>query len=64
MNRTANETQETSNNIMKELGDQREKMNRQVDMVEFCLSLEQEYTCWSEISQVKDKCHEKKKYLR
>lgn len=33
MNRTANETQQTSDNIMKELGDQREKMNRQIDMV-------------------------------
>lgn len=33
MNRTANETQDTSNNIMRELGDQREKMVRQVDMV-------------------------------
>ena len=35
MNRTANQTQETSNNIMRELGDQREKMTRQVDMVYF-----------------------------
>lgn len=33
MNRVANETQNTSNNIMRELGDQKEKINNQIGMV-------------------------------
>jgi hypothetical protein len=33
MNRVANETQNTSNNIMRELGDQKEKINNQINMV-------------------------------
>jgi hypothetical protein len=33
MNRVANETQNTSNNIMKELGDQKEKIHNQINMV-------------------------------
>lgn len=52
MNRTANETQVTSNNIVKELGDQREKMNRQADIVSECHILEQEYQGWHQAGQV------------
>ena len=37
MSRTANETQETTNNIMRELGDQGEKINRQIDIVHLTL---------------------------
>lgn len=33
MNRVANETQNTSNNIMRELGDQKEKIQNQINMV-------------------------------
>lgn len=33
MNRVANETQNTSNNIMRELGDQKEKINNQINLV-------------------------------
>lgn len=33
MNRVANETQDTSNNIMRELGDQKEKIQNQINMV-------------------------------
>lgn len=33
MNRVANETQETSNNIMRELGQQKEKISNQINMV-------------------------------
>lgn len=33
MNRTANETNETSNNIMRELGNQREKIEKNIKMV-------------------------------
>jgi hypothetical protein len=33
MNRVANETQNTSNNIMRELGDQKEKIGNQINMV-------------------------------
>lgn len=37
MNRTASETQETTNNIMKELGDQGEKIGRQINIVIYAL---------------------------
>ena len=37
MNRTASETQETTNNIMKELGDQGEKIGRQINIVIYTL---------------------------
>jgi hypothetical protein len=33
MNRVANETQDTSNNIMRELGQQKEKISNQINMV-------------------------------
>lgn len=35
MNRVTNETQDTCNNIMRKLGDQKEKINNQINMVYF-----------------------------
>lgn len=35
MNRVAAETGETTNNVMRELGDQKEKLKNQIDMVLF-----------------------------
>jgi len=37
MNRVAAETGDTTNNVMRELGDQKEKIKGQIDMVRMCV---------------------------
>lgn len=37
MNRVVNESNETTNNIMRELGDQHEKIKKHIDLVRFLL---------------------------
>jgi hypothetical protein len=63
MVRTANETDQISNNVMNELGKQGEKLKTNIDLVLCYVSIEQRNQRRNPTSWQKDQCNETTKHL-